>query len=523
MALQELQVNGSTSPPTQNFGSVAVGAYGEITLVLRNESSPSITINGNVPSLSAPFSIQSGGGAFVLTNHGDTKNIVVRFTPTVSGVDNDTLAITHDAPAPGSPLNVQLAGTGVYGLEATKKSASGEIKVLIYGPTPFTNAQFMHHSPIEHGYDGDDETVFFPSNVKISIFDPQGEAYDRLKLNEDLVEIYRNSNLEYAGKVYLNETRHDRKTKELTILVVDNIQKLKSIKIRDSAGGEVSGLGYADNEYRKIVDLVHDIFKLVNPNVTLSVEHDWEVKASAGPTIDINDAYYNTRCWFGAATLPFEFLSDLLKNIALVWGSIIGMVDYNNAFLVKAYKRDTSNVTLDTTNVESAIAQSYLPGLDGVQIISLRTKTGLSPVDYVRDEGTVELQGVDLKYPDRVLQIPVHHYHADSDAFRFTLFVFDSPSYLAMIQARDLEVDSTFRLFPFADELGSSPETIDHHLGDYYLAYRGNPRERMEFILRGVDYSILDQYSYNSKIYRPAKVSRDFFKNRTTVLAIEVT
>lgn len=310
MAFQELQV----TPASHNFGNVAVGAFAEVTIELRNESSPSISMSGSVGSLSAPYNVQSGGGAFFLSGHGQTKNVVLRFTPSASGVFNATLSITHNAPSPASPIQVSLTGTGIYALDTTKKTAAGEVRLLIYGPSVFTDARLASISPIEHGYDDNDETIVFPSNCTIKLFDPGKQAYDRLKLNEDKVEVYLNSVRQYVGRVYVSETYHDEKRGETSVLIVDGMQKLKNLKIRDSAGNQVTDLGYSDNEYHKLVDLVRDIFKQINPDVTLNVEHDWEFRYAGVTSGGINDLYFNTRCWFGAPTLPFEFLTDLLKH-----------------------------------------------------------------------------------------------------------------------------------------------------------------------------------------------------------------
>ena len=67
---------------------------------------------GNVPSLSAPFSVTVGGGAYLLAP-GAVKKITVEFAPTGTGPFSEPLPISATAPGkPAAGITVTLKGKG---------------------------------------------------------------------------------------------------------------------------------------------------------------------------------------------------------------------------------------------------------------------------------------------------------------------------------------------------------------------------------------------------------------------------
>ncbi len=111
-------INISISPTSIDFGSGAVGQMFDQTLTITNQSSSTGTLDGSVGTPSAPFSIVSGGGTFSLTP-GQSKPVVVRFSPTATGPFSGTLSINHNAGNQTSPANVPLSGTGITPIPGT--------------------------------------------------------------------------------------------------------------------------------------------------------------------------------------------------------------------------------------------------------------------------------------------------------------------------------------------------------------------------------------------------------------------
>jgi len=104
----------SVSPTSLDFGNINVGqSSADLTITITNEATSTATLTGNVGTLAAPFSVQSGGGPFSLTQ-GQSKSVTVRFSPTSPGVASENLSITHNATNPPGPTStIPLSGNGV--------------------------------------------------------------------------------------------------------------------------------------------------------------------------------------------------------------------------------------------------------------------------------------------------------------------------------------------------------------------------------------------------------------------------
>ena len=513
MALQELHVNNSPSPPTQSFGNVSVGQYSEITIVLKNSTSPSIGITGNVPSLSAPFSVQSGGGAFTLAANGNTKNVVVRYTPTdPAQFDTTTLNITHDAPNPASPLPVVFDGTGIYLFDQTRKTAGGDVRVLVYGTasytTAFTNCDLKKVDPIQVGFIDQDETLFFPSNATVMFRDADRTAFDRLSSNKDRIEIHLNGTLEYVGVVDIDQTEFDEKNKTTNVFIFDEVNLLKSILLKDSGNNVVMPFsGYGATQFRREYDLVKDIFKLINPTVGENIYHDWSYKDINGTTRNwFSEVFYATDSLFYGTVKPFANVVELLRYIANRTGSIMGMLTRNTFFMRKRFADPQTAVSL-TGKVKTNNRISSLGLKIGARVYK-RSSDGASAT-VTADEGTITTTPAgDLKEAGKVF---VADLWVNNSTQNRPFWYDNSGASLHEIDTvRDTSIDSTYR-------------SVEAHMAKYYYAYRTPTRERWELQLYGVGFSILELYSYDSKTLRPVEVIRDFEKNETKMTVVNIT
>ncbi len=82
----------SVTPTSQNFGTVSIGNSADRSFIVQNTGGGTLT--GTVSAV-PPFSILSGG-SFSLTL-GATQTVVVRFTPTTSGVVSSNVSFTSNA------------------------------------------------------------------------------------------------------------------------------------------------------------------------------------------------------------------------------------------------------------------------------------------------------------------------------------------------------------------------------------------------------------------------------------------
>jgi probable HAF family extracellular repeat protein len=102
----------STSPASIDFGNVGIGQSSDRIITITNQANSAGALTGNVGPPAAPFSIVSGGGAFIL-NPGQSMPVTVRFSPSAAGAAPGNLSITHNATNEPSPSNISLSGTGV--------------------------------------------------------------------------------------------------------------------------------------------------------------------------------------------------------------------------------------------------------------------------------------------------------------------------------------------------------------------------------------------------------------------------
>jgi photosystem II stability/assembly factor-like uncharacterized protein len=105
-------VNISIAPGSLDFGAVNAGQSSKQTITITNQANSTATLVGSVGTLSAPFSVVSGGGAFNLAV-GQSMTVTVQFSPTTAGSASATLSIAHNATNQSNPTNVSLSGIGV--------------------------------------------------------------------------------------------------------------------------------------------------------------------------------------------------------------------------------------------------------------------------------------------------------------------------------------------------------------------------------------------------------------------------
>jgi hypothetical protein len=115
------KISGIATPPTPPTLTVSPTSLGFLTVGTDTTASKTLTLKnsgagvrtGSVETLSAPFSITAGGGAFILPP-GQTKTVTVQFAPTTPGASAGTLVITsNDLKHPS--VSVKVSGTGVAG------------------------------------------------------------------------------------------------------------------------------------------------------------------------------------------------------------------------------------------------------------------------------------------------------------------------------------------------------------------------------------------------------------------------
>ncbi|MCD4676842.1 MAG: choice-of-anchor D domain-containing protein, partial [Desulfobacula sp.] len=112
-AVPEFAINTTGNPPAHDFGMVSNGSFKDHTFTITNNGITDLTISNVTLSLNN-FTIQSGFtiGTPEVIPDSTAHQLTIRFTPTIAGVANATLAITHNASNEVSPFNINLSGEG---------------------------------------------------------------------------------------------------------------------------------------------------------------------------------------------------------------------------------------------------------------------------------------------------------------------------------------------------------------------------------------------------------------------------
>jgi hypothetical protein len=117
----------TVTPSTQNCGTILVGTTADVSFVVQNNGSTSVSGNATVP---APFSIVSGGTYSL--GSGESQTVAVRYSPTIVGTDSQTITFTGGSGATagvsGSAIAAPPPGSLTFQAEAgvlTSPMASG--------------------------------------------------------------------------------------------------------------------------------------------------------------------------------------------------------------------------------------------------------------------------------------------------------------------------------------------------------------------------------------------------------------
>lgn len=492
--------------PTEsvNYGTVFIGGSAYFTIIIRNGSESPSNLIGSVSNPASPFHLVSGVGAFNLAP-GAEHFVQIRFTPTSVGSFNSYFSITHNAQNRTSPTPIYLSGTGQKAFDKTYITAAGNVNVEIRSEIDLGDADVKNIGEISIGFDDDDETLFYPSNVKITFKDKSKSIYNDMRLYSREIIIRLNGADYYSGVSDIMQVEHNDKAGDTDVVIFDGSNQLKEIKTKDNGNNSLDPLNYAGYARINIQTMIRDVFRKVSPTADLTTNQDWTFKrwASGGENLHDFSEIVLTILRFFELTSSVSTLAGLLKNLASCFGCSAGMLDRNRAFFVKRWKSSLTPISL-TGKVKTIKRINLLRKLDGVRVV--QHKPIVSPSHY--DEGTVgtEISG-EFKYPDRVSQIELYIGCSNTAS---NIYFWDGSVLREIGTVRDTAIDNEFR-------------EIRQTIAKYHYRYRQITREKFSITLKGIDYSILNLYSYDEKTLRPSKVEFNLRNNETKMIVRDIT
>ncbi len=195
----------------------------------------------------------------------------------------------------------------------------------------------------EMGNDDDDETVYFPSNMKVEFqLNTDVVKFENLlielRTKKTIAQIFRNGIKIFSGYLYADDVNGLQYTRRISVTIIDQFKQLETVGARPSVknGGLLSiPFNYDLDATVKIIDLIKDLLTRPmladDPYVTDIVNLcTLECQANIGGVMtDVPFTDFATRYsrWFSPDT-PFDNCLQVLKAIFQEYGCI-GIIGFD--------------------------------------------------------------------------------------------------------------------------------------------------------------------------------------------------
>lgn len=135
-----------------------------------------------------------------------------------------------------------------------------------------------------------DELWCAPSNVRMTLFDKEGYLTDLLLaarwtdlvmsegnriFAQPKVEIFLGGELEFNGTIFEDTVDIDKTKRMIEFEVAPVTEVLSKINLYDQDGRNLNPLGYIDGTVISVVQIINDIYKKIDPDMTVEIFHNW--------------------------------------------------------------------------------------------------------------------------------------------------------------------------------------------------------------------------------------------------------
>lgn len=307
------------------------------------------------------------------------------------------------------------------------------------------------------------------------------------------MEVYINSSSDYIGYALPDQIFYDEGERTLTMTFSPKIDEINKTMILDLDGNPTDPFGYG-SAYVSMPLLLQDIFQRANTGVTwasgrIEFNHSWKFRGSLSSddttyidTITLDEVMPNANYIYADATNGLRNCGDVLRTLAVEFGAFTGMTKHDKAFFKQLYTYDSSNT-------------------QSVTVLNKWKKYAQTPIEFVRftDAGNnVFTKGtyneVEGSYLDREGQI-VWFYNDNP------VYPWGNAGYNVIANHGGLE----YYLRRVQDSVVSSSWYEFGELGAEWWYYWRSDLSRAQvdsFLLNGVDYDYLKDFTYDSTEYQ---------------------
>lgn len=419
-----------------------------------------------------------------------------------------------------------------------------------------------------------DESIINFSEYRFSFYDSEDELFDFL-IDPATPNVYDKSalvtlSIKYSGeesyvekyKGYLDQESlddiYDYKTKIFSFSAFPRTDILKQYKLHKDSGSQIgyalNPLGYTISEDsegghtldwihgRKLVDVITDIYKKIDSNVTLTVLHSMTWRGFKGAEdyhdfTDINDIYLgipstsSTSVYqrandsllmqiFGTYNTFFELdnLADVLKKLAFSFLFSTGMVSADKAFIKEWYRYDSGNT--QSLGTIKSIRHGFAATKDAVRIKCRRFNkdqneknsykeyvlSNKAPAEYVLPINS-ELRG------DAVIEDEVITWGYPYPSGEGTVFAVYNTYLYRIINAQKYHVAYNYFLY------------INGYIQCATLwTMRGTFASNLltKFFVNGINYDFLKDFAHGGNGYQVVKLKTNFDDNSSEITALKI-
>ena len=273
-----------------------------------------------------------------------------------------------------------------------------------------------------------------------------------------------------------------------------------------TGGGTARRCADDDDIYYFHTAFLQEFFMLVNSSISygagqIDIVHSWDLQDSSPASLgDFADAKLLAKDWVFATIEELyndtQTAADMLKKWAFEWGAYAGMLSIERGVFVQLYYYDSSDL-------QTVTVLSYLPGFK------------YQPIQYVNINGIRSAYAVRSFAPSIAARNAIDSLSIVKDNANTLIARYGGTTHT------NVKVGSTEVAFVNDDNIAGGANTDSVNLCAAYYYYWRNQNQRVDkFVLKGVSYDFVQNFTYDSGKYRIIDMRKRYRDNQTDIEAI---
>jgi len=329
---------------------------------------------------------------------------------------------------------------------------------------------------------------------------------------------------EFTGKIKLDELEYPEAEKTFEFKAAPSTNILNETKLFDLDGNPTNPLGYSTYDQPELLkDLIEKIYRKVDPNASLNINHHWLFHYEFGSYNYFNGSIENVNVniskIFQDKSYGFETLADVLRSLANSFCCITGVEKSEYPFFLPFHSPAQS---LPVGNKVISILRTFksLP----IQYVRVTVEPPTNQSPYIWEAGVytdIKDKTIEVKTPVVTdAQGPTGQGNWHSNLWLVTN---QGMTLCFAIKDPDIVYSPCNSWYDFT-QLGGDSNFVPNGrlIADYWLKHRGGETTSIFYVIKlvGTDFSITNNYVIDGKKYRPFKIVRNLQEGYTELEAI---